>query len=88
MRPPGKIIVGLASSVIDPSTAPRVDATFVVQTTDGATIVVTERAAIPGVEVLFATASEKYGWLNNVTAWASGAESNGAATLNYWQVRM
>ena len=64
------------------------DATYVLQTSDGANIVVTERAVIPYVEVLFETASEKYGWLNNVTAWATGTESNGKIALKFWQVRM
>ncbi|OAF54723.1 hypothetical protein VC83_08974 [Pseudogymnoascus destructans] len=41
---------------------------------------------IPYVEILFETGSSKYGWLNNVTAWATGTESDGLLSLNFWKV--
>ena len=49
-----------------------------------------EKAVVPQhVEVVFdETASEKYGWLNNHTAWALYREKNGQGTLDYWQVCM
>ena len=66
----------------------KADATYVLQTGDGATIVVTERAVLPNVEVEFETGSQTYAWLNNITAWATGTETNQAAALNFWQVRV
>lgn len=64
------------------------DATYVLQTDDGANIMVTEKARIPNVEILFATGSGTYAWLNNITAWATGTESNEQASLDFWQVRI
>lgn len=84
----GKVTLGLVSSLISPQGTQIADATYVLETSDGANIVITERAVIPYVEVLFETGSKKYGWLNNVTAWATGTEYNGLLALNFWQVRM
>lgn len=82
----GKVTLGLVSSLISSQGTQIADATYVLETSDGANIVITERAVIPYVEVLFETGSKKYGWLNNVTAWATGTEYNGLLALNFWQV--
>lgn len=64
----------------------RADATYVLHTTDGVNIVLTERAIIPYVEILFETgsANAKYAWLNNVTAWATGSEAGDQLSLNFF----
>lgn len=66
----------------------RADATYVLHTNDGVNIVLTERAIIPYVEILFETgsANAKYAWLNNVTAWATGSEAGDQLSLNFWEV--
>lgn len=66
----------------------RADATYVLHTNDGVNIVLTERAVIPYVEILFETgsANAKYAWLNNVTAWATGSEVGDRLALNFWEV--
>ncbi|KAJ6023973.1 hypothetical protein N7540_004770 [Penicillium herquei] len=64
----------------------RADAHYLIQTTDGANILVTESAAIPYVAVLFDTSSEKYDWLNNVTAWGTPPDLGYINYLEYWQV--
>ncbi|KAH6708963.1 hypothetical protein BKA61DRAFT_579958 [Leptodontidium sp. MPI-SDFR-AT-0119] len=82
----GKVTIGLVTSLTGSHGTQRADATYVLQTNDGANIVLTERAIIPYVEILFETGSSKYGWLNNVTAWATGTESDGLLSLNFWKV--
>ncbi|KAG6986558.1 hypothetical protein G7Y79_00078g100120 [Physcia stellaris] len=64
----------------------RATATYVLTTNDGTNIVVSEQAAIPYVEVLFEAGNGKYGYLNNVTAWATGSEENNVISLNFWQL--
>ena len=85
-NPAGKVVLGLVSSLTGPENTQRADATYVLTTNDGANIVVTERAVIPYVEVLFETGSSKYAYLNKVTAWATGTEADGLIHLNFWQV--
>ena len=82
----GKVTLGLVSSLVGSGETQRADATYVLTTNDGANIVVTERAVIPYVEVLFETGSPKYAYLNKVIAWATGSEENGLLQLNFWQV--
>lgn len=82
----GKVSTGLVTSLTGSQGTQRADATYVLQTNDGVNIVLTERAIIPYVEILFETGSSKYDWLNDVTAWATGTESNGKLALNFWQV--
>ncbi|KAJ5715349.1 uncharacterized protein N7483_012530 [Penicillium malachiteum] len=64
----------------------RADAHYLIETTDGANILVTESAAIPYVSVLFDTSSEKYDWLNNVTAWGTPPDLSYINYLEYWRV--
>ena len=82
----GKITTGLVTSVTGNPPTNRATATYVLTTNDGANIVVSEQAAIPYVEVLFEAGNGKYGYLNNVTAWATGSEENNVISLNFWQV--
>ncbi|KAL8796537.1 MAG: hypothetical protein Q9195_001211 [Heterodermia aff. obscurata] len=65
----GKVITGLAKRITGSTSTNRAEANYVLRTSDGTNIAVSERAAIPGVEVMFETASGKYAYLNNVTAW-------------------
>ena len=70
------------------SSASSAEVNWVLTTSDGANIAVTEHASLPGVEVLFSAASGgKYAYLNNVTAWTqSNGIQNGAESLEYWRV--
>jgi hypothetical protein len=79
-------VAGLVTSLTGSTGILKADATYVLQTDDGANIVLTERAIIPYVEILFETGSSKYGWLNNITAWATGTENNGEIALNFWKI--
>ncbi|KAJ5719796.1 hypothetical protein N7493_007374 [Penicillium malachiteum] len=82
----GTVIGGTALSTRSADGTIRADAHYLIQTTDGANILVTESAAIPYVAVLFDTSSEKYNWLNNVTAWGTPPDLNEINFLEYWQV--
>ena len=63
------------------------EANFILTTSDGASIAVTERAAIPYTTAMFEAGSGKYAYLNNVTAWTlSTLPQNNVISLNYWQV--
>ncbi|KAJ5749147.1 uncharacterized protein N7511_010843 [Penicillium nucicola] len=81
----GTVVTGTAISVKSASGL-KVEASFVLQTSDGANILVTERAAIPYVEATFETGSATYDWLNNVTAWATPRSLSNIDYLDYWQV--
>ncbi|OQD89550.1 hypothetical protein PENANT_c002G07665 [Penicillium antarcticum] len=80
----GTVTTGIATSVKGPNGL-KVEATFVLQTSDGANILITERAAIPYVEAIFETGAEAYDWLNNVTAWATPRSLSNIDYLDYWQ---
>ena len=82
----GNVTTGLVTSVTGNPPTNRATAAYVLTTNDGANIVVSEQAAIPYVEVLFEAGNGKYGYLNNVTAWATGSEENNVVSLNFWQV--
>jgi hypothetical protein len=56
------------------------------ETTEGDTIMVTEKAHIPNIILLFETASEKYAYLNNVTAYASETPSEGESEIHVYAV--
>ncbi|CAF9921100.1 MAG: hypothetical protein HETSPECPRED_004434 [Heterodermia speciosa] len=83
----GKITTGLARRVTGTTSTNRADATYVLRTRDGANIAVTERAAIPGVEVMFEAAGGRYAWLNNVTAWTMATvPEDGVIRLKFWRM--
>ncbi|KAF2676584.1 hypothetical protein K458DRAFT_447400 [Lentithecium fluviatile CBS 122367] len=82
----GKIFSGTIWSLTSPTGINTADAIYVMQTTDGATIMVTEKAHIPNIDIFFETASPKYGWLNNVTAFASETPTNGVASINVFAI--
>ncbi|KAJ5701274.1 hypothetical protein N7488_008822 [Penicillium malachiteum] len=82
----GTVIGGTALSTRGADGTIRADAHYLIQTSDGANILVTESAAIPYVAVLFDTSSEKYTWLNNVTAWGTPPDLNEINFLEYWQI--
>ncbi|PGG97982.1 hypothetical protein AJ80_09604 [Polytolypa hystricis UAMH7299] len=83
----GKITGGLVTS-LEHGDVHRADATYLLQTNDGTNIMVIEHAVIPYIEVLFEVAADsKYAWLNSVTAWATGDESDeGELSLNFWEL--
>ncbi|KAJ5710333.1 hypothetical protein N7488_004489 [Penicillium malachiteum] len=81
------IVSGTALASADSDGTIEADASWLIKTTDGAMILVTEKAKIPYINVLFETSAKKYSWLNNVTAWASPQDgAMGSYSLNYWQV--
>ncbi|KAF2230551.1 hypothetical protein EV356DRAFT_570233 [Viridothelium virens] len=82
----GKVNGGTIWSVTSESGVSNVDAVYTMQTDDGASIMVTEKAHVPNVLLTFETASTEYAWLNKITAYASGAPSKGKSTLITWQV--
>ncbi|KAH8890355.1 hypothetical protein GQ53DRAFT_867235 [Thozetella sp. PMI_491] len=62
------------------------DAIYILHTDDGANIMVTEKGHAPSVQILFETGSEKYSWINNVSAIATGAPTATGVSLDIWQV--
>jgi len=78
--------VGLDWGLTDSKGVFSPDAIYVLKTNDNATIMVTEKGFAPHVHVLFETGSEKYAWLNNIVAYASGGPIDGGVALDVWQV--
>ena len=64
------------------------DAVYVLKTSDGANIMVTEKGHAPNVHILFETGSEKYSWINTVVGFATGAPFDGGVGLDVWQVSL
>lgn len=63
------------------------DAVYVLQTTDGASIMVRETGHAPNVHLTFETGSDKYGWLNTVVAYGAGTPFDGGVKVDAFQVR-
>ena len=84
----GKVTTGFVTSVTGNPLTNRATATYVLTTNDGANMVVSEQATIPYVEAFFEAGNGEYGYLNNVTAWATGSEDNNVISLCFWQVRL
>jgi Protein of unknown function (DUF3237) len=63
------------------------DAAYVLQTDDGANILVRAKGHAPVEHTSFQTGSEKYTWLNTVVGVASGVQITGGFQLSVWQVR-
>ncbi|EPE10807.1 hypothetical protein F503_05902 [Ophiostoma piceae UAMH 11346] len=83
----GNITVGLDWGILDPKGHFSPDAIYVLNTHDGAHILVREHGHSPSVQVLFETGSDKYSWLNQVVGYANGGpNSEGVVQLNVWQL--
>ncbi|KAJ5738020.1 hypothetical protein N7493_001175 [Penicillium malachiteum] len=81
------IVSGTALASANSDGTIEADASWLIKTHDGAMILVTEKAKIPYINVLFETSSTNYTWLNNVTAWASPQDgAMGSYSLNYWHI--
>ncbi|KAJ6032641.1 hypothetical protein N7540_003373 [Penicillium herquei] len=81
------MVSGTAVASVNSDGIIQADASWLMNTTDGAMILVTEMAKIPYINVLFDTSSENYTWLNNITAWASPQDgARGTYSLNYWHI--
>jgi hypothetical protein len=62
------------------------DAIYVLHTSDGAAIMVTEKGHAPNVQILFETGDERYAWLNPAVGYATGAPYDGGVALDVWQL--
>ncbi|KAF2655737.1 hypothetical protein K491DRAFT_629678 [Lophiostoma macrostomum CBS 122681] len=62
------------------------DAVYVLTTSDGANIMVTEKAHLPNVDIFFETGSSKYAWLNNVTAFALDTPTTGVSEIEVYAI--
>ena len=78
----GKILPGTIWSLTSPTGVNTANAIYVLQTNDGATIMVTEQAHVPNIDIFFETGSKKYAWLNSVTAFASETPANGVSNID------
>lgn len=82
----GKVLIGLDWGLTSSGGVFSPDAVYVLQTTDGANIMVTEKGHAPFVQILFETASTKYAWLNSAVGISTGAPFDGGVALDVWQV--
>jgi hypothetical protein len=64
------------------------DATYVLQTADGANILVTGKGHVPHEAVFFETGSAAYTWLNTVVAVATAKQVDGGVSMDVFQVRI
>jgi len=62
------------------------DSLYVLQTADGATVLVTGKGRVPHETVLFETGSDKYAWLNKVVAVGRAQQAAGALSMDVFQV--
>ena len=85
----GKVTVGTDWGLTDNRGVFAPDAIFAFETDDKQTIFVTEKGRVPNMHMLFETASEKYDWLNNAVAYATGGpnmDDNTIIQLDVWQL--
>lgn len=82
----GNVSAGLDWGLTDSKGTFSPDAVYVLQTTDGARIMVTEHGRAPNVNLVFDTGSKTYDWLNTAVAYASGGPFAGGISLDVWQV--
>lgn len=64
------------------------DAVYILQTDDGANIMVTEKGHAPYVQILFETSSPKYSWLNSLVGIATGGPNDNGVGLDFWEVSL
>ena len=64
------------------------DATYVLKTSDNATIFITGQGHVPYENIAFQTGNNSYSWLNNIVAFGSAAPTASGIALDVWQVRV
>jgi hypothetical protein len=84
----GTILGGTISTTYSSRGNNNADAVYTIRTDDGVNIMVTEKAHIPNINIWFETASEKYYWLNNVTAYAHEIPSKGVSNIHVYAVSL
>lgn len=77
---------GLDWGLTDASGTFSPDAIYVLQTSDGANIMVTEKGHAPNVLIQFETGAEDYSWMNSIVGYATGAPTDTGVHLDVWQV--
>lgn len=82
----GNISAGIDWGLTDSKGTFSPDAVYVLQTTDGARIMVRERGHAPNVNLLFETGHANYTWLNTAVGYASGAPTADGVALDVWQI--
>ncbi|CAK7234136.1 hypothetical protein SBRCBS47491_008846 [Sporothrix bragantina] len=82
----GNVTAGLDWGLTDSKGTFSPEAVYVLETTDGARIMVTERGRAPNVNIQFDTGSANYSWLNTAVAYASGGPTAGGVSLDVWQL--
>ncbi|CAK7205327.1 hypothetical protein SEUCBS139899_008097 [Sporothrix eucalyptigena] len=82
----GNVTAGLDWGLTDSKGTFSPEAVYVLQTTDGAKIMVTERGRAPNVILQFDTGHANYSWLNTAVGYASGGPSAAGISLDVWQL--
>ncbi len=82
----GNVSVGLDWGLTDAKGTFSPEAVYILDTTDGARIMVTERGRAPNVNLMFDTGSDKYSWLNTAVGYATGGPSGAGVALDAWIV--
>lgn len=82
----GNVTAGLDWGLTDSKGVFSPDAVYVLETNDGARIMVTEKGRAPNVNLVFETGSANYSWLNTAVGYASGGPFPGGVSLDVWQV--
>ncbi|EFX00408.1 hypothetical protein CMQ_7410 [Grosmannia clavigera kw1407] len=82
----GNVTTGIDYGVVDSNNTFHPKAVYVLETVEGDTILVTESGRAPNINVIFDTASTKYGWLNKAVGYATGGLVDGVVSLNVWQI--
>lgn len=63
------------------------DVVYLLQSSDGCTVLVRERGHAPNVFMLFETASKKLDYLNDVVAYGQASQVSGGLSVNVFKVR-
>ncbi|CAK7218001.1 hypothetical protein SCUCBS95973_003342 [Sporothrix curviconia] len=82
----GNVTTGLDWGLTDSKGTFSPQAVYVLETTDGARIMVTESGRVPNVNLQFDTGSANYSWLNTAVAYASGGPTAAGVSLTVWQI--
>lgn len=86
----GSVWLGLDWGIVDSKKSFREDTVYILTTDDGADIFVRAQGIRGNVTHFFETGSQKYFWLNEVVAYATGGRAENATWkgvhLDVWQV--
>lgn len=86
---PGKIpAAGGDWGLTDSKGAFSPDAMYVLQTADGASVLVRGQGHVPYEAVLFETGSDKYAWLNSAVAIGMARQIPGGISMDVFQVQV